>query len=458
MNKLKDCNNDMKRLFGMMMATMLLLCSCSNTDYVNSIPKNSSAIISIDMGEVSGVKSQAILRALLHATNLSDCGLDLSSNIYIFETVDGNLGLCVRVSDADDLEKTLNGLAKKGVCGDVKERRGFLFSMMNNSWVMGFSDHALLVVGPVAVSARSEVEGRLVSFLSQDEEHSIKNSPMFEKLDSISAPISMVAQAKALPEQFIAPFTLGAPKDADPSQVLIAAEMNVQDGCLEINGNTFSFNRRINDALLKSMKVFRPIKGRYAQSMSADAAMAMFMNVDGKQYIELLHQNSGFQALLAGINTAIDMDNILKSVDDDLAIVAPLMSDGHVKMSMAAELSHSKWLADVDYWKKSCPEGGRLADWGVNAFSYTNGTTSFFFGVTNDGQFYSGSNTEEAKGSISPASNPISEHLQDKVKDGKMVMIVNLKAFDGGNKVLPTLQSLLRPVFGDINSIMYNMK
>lgn len=436
----------------------LVLSSCSDSDYLNSIPRNSTAIVEIDMGEVSGVKNKTILKALLHVTNLGESGIDLGSNIFLFETVDGNLGLCARVSDADDLEKTFNDLAKKGISTEVKERQDVHFSMMNNAWVAGFNNRALLVVGPVPISARSEMEGKLTSFLSQDEEHSIKSSPMFEKLDSISAPIAMVAQAQALPEKFVAPFTLGAPKDADPSQVLIAAEMSVNDGCLDILGTTFSFNRRIEESLHQSSNVFRAIKGRYVGCLPQDAMMAMFMNVDGSQYIDLLRRNSGFQALLAGVNTAIDMDNIIKSVDGDLAITIPVMSDDYLRLSMAAELAHSKWLADVDYWKQSCPEGGRITDWGPNAYSYVNGKTSFFFGVSPDGQFYSGSNAEEAKRSILPSENPISGLLQKKVKEGKMVMVMNLQAFAGDEGMLPTLKKLLHPVFGDVNTIVYSMK
>ena len=57
--------------------------------------------------------------------------------------------------------------------------------------------------------------------------------------------MALVAQAQALPEKFVAPFTLGAPKNADASQIVIAAEMNVQKGMLRIKGETFSFNPSI---------------------------------------------------------------------------------------------------------------------------------------------------------------------------------------------------------------------
>lgn len=449
----------MNRFFLVVMITMMaMLSSCSDTDYVNSIPKNASAIVSIDMGQVTGVKSQALLKALLHATNVSDCGIDLSSTTYFFETIDGNLGLCVRVADSDDLAETMKGLASKGVGGEIKERRGFRFTMLNNAWVAGFSDHSLLVMGPVALSARAEMESRMATLLSQDEEHGVKSSPLFERLDSISAPISMVAQAKALPEKMIAPFTLGAPKDADPSQVLFAAELSVSDNCLEILGNTFSFNKRVDQSLRQSSKVFRPIKGKYASMMAADAQMGMFMNVKGTEYIDLLRQNNAFQAMLAGINTAIDMDNIIKSVDGDLAIIVPVFSEERTSMSMTAELAHTKWLADVDYWKKSCPSGGRITDWERNAFSYINGSTSFFFGVTDDGQFFSGSNASDAKKSLLPAENPLSKPLQEKIVGSRMAMVLNMSAFTGERSEFSTLQNLLRPIIGGVNTIVYRMK
>ncbi len=45
--------------------------------------------------------------------------------------------------------------------------------------------------------------------------------------------MAMVAQAQALPEKFVAPFTLGAPKRYRSfSQVVIAADMEVKDGIL----------------------------------------------------------------------------------------------------------------------------------------------------------------------------------------------------------------------------------
>ena len=93
------------------------------------------------------------------------------------------------------------------------------------------------------------MQSRLVRYLAQDAERSGMASPMFQKLDSIDAPMALVAQVKALPEQMAIPFMLGAPRDADPSQVLVAAAMKAEKQCLLMTGHTFSFNKKADAAL-----------------------------------------------------------------------------------------------------------------------------------------------------------------------------------------------------------------
>ena len=206
-----------------------LLSSCSGTDYLNAIPKKSTALISVDMQQMSSGKSDedkaGMLKSLLHVEDASKCGIDISEKIFLFESADGNLGLCAKVSDEGDVEDWLASLAKQHIATEVKERKGFHFSVLKNSWLVGFSDQALLVMGPVVADAQAQLQQQMVKYLKADEDEGITASPMFERLETITSPMAMVAQAQALPEKFVAPFTLGTPKDTDPSQVVIAAEM-----------------------------------------------------------------------------------------------------------------------------------------------------------------------------------------------------------------------------------------
>ena len=282
----KFCLRNVKHPFWMLAALIATLSSCSDGDnYVNAIPGGSMALISIDMPQQAKGKADSRLLSLknmLHVDDLSDCGLDVSAKFYLFEAPDGNLGLCAKVKDSGDLKHWLEKLSAKGICTSLSERRGCHFAVMKNSWLVGFSDEALLVMGPVVGSAQAELRQQMVRYLKAKEETGIKSSPMFACIDTISSPVAMVAQTQAFPEKFVAPFILGAPKEADPSQIVIAAKIAVNGQCLDIDGHTFSFNKAIDAKLQKNNQVFRPLEGHYSDFVFSDKLMTLFLNVNGR--------------------------------------------------------------------------------------------------------------------------------------------------------------------------------
>ncbi len=441
----------------------LVMSSCSSDDYINSIPKESTALLSLDIPQLANSegmlgKQNNILKSLFHIDDVSHSGLDVEEKVYMFESSEGNLGLCAKVNDEDDLTNTFENLAKKGFCSKIVKRRGFHFTVIKDSWVAGYSENALLVMGPVVMSAQMDVQQEIAKYLSQEEEEGIKESLLYSRLDSMAAPFALVAQATALPEKFIAPFTLGAPKDADASQIMLAADISTKNHSLIFQGETFSFNKRIDDSLKKAIQVYRPIKGQYVHTMPSSAILGMFLNVDGTKFLPLMQNDKAMVALLAGLNSAVDMDNIIRSVDGDMAIVSPNYSSDHLSLSMSAKLAHAKWLDDVDYWKQSCPKGGSISDWRKNAFYYRDAKTSYYFGVTSDLQYYSGSSAELADLSILPSPKAMNNDLVHFILGKKMVLVVNLKGVDDKNNPLAVVSSLIEPLFGKINTLVYSLK
>ncbi len=427
------------------------LSSCSDGEYRQAMPKACAALVSFDVGKISGVGNATLLKVLLRVRNLDESGIDLTRKIYLFESPDGNLGICAKVQDKGKLEQMFAKMSGKPV-----KYREACFARVGDAWLAGYNDRSLLIMGPLPVAAQEAMKGTMAQYLRQDEDNSVMASPMFGKLETISGSMAMVARAQALPKQLAAPMTLGAPKDADASQVLIAAEMSVENRRLTIEGRPFSFNQRINKEIEESFKVYRPITGAYLQSMSDEALLGMFVNVDGKRFLPVLQHDKGFQALLAGINQAIDMDNIIRSVDGDMCIIVPRYSDGAVQLSMAARLAHARWLADVPYWKQSVPQGARLVDAGKNVYSYSDGKTSFCFGVSEDKQFFSGSSRQEALASMGRVRTPLPERLRGEIKGQKMVMVIHFG--DVRNETMKVFVDLLRPVFGPVNTMVYKLK
>lgn len=198
-----------------------LLSSCSGDDYVNAVPANSIALMSVDLrrmaDECTGndVDNAKLLNRLLHVENAGDCGMDLSEKIYMFESAEGNLGVVAKVKSRSDLDTWLDNLANAGVCRNAVERGDIGFAVMKDSWIVGFSSSKLMIMGPVIASQHAEVQQTMAKYLKQDEENGIKGTPLYDKLDSIDSPVALVARANALPEKFVAPFMIGAPKDAD---------------------------------------------------------------------------------------------------------------------------------------------------------------------------------------------------------------------------------------------------
>lgn len=83
-----------KYIWMMSVFVTLILTSCSGTDYLSVIPQGSQAVISFDLAgmaksaNLDASKSNA-LKALLHIDNPDECGLDITSKVYLFESPDG---------------------------------------------------------------------------------------------------------------------------------------------------------------------------------------------------------------------------------------------------------------------------------------------------------------------------------------------------------------------------------
>lgn len=433
------------------LVSLAVLASCSDDDYLNAIPADSQLLFAVKPAKASGTANPMLLKSLLRVSKLDDIGIDLSENIYFFEDAQANLGLCTKVDDDNKLAKTLQ---ESGLT--MQEKRDFKFVALPSNWLIGFSNKTALFMGPVIPTRQQEFISLMTRYLSANDDDGIKSSPLLDKTDSIGAPMALVCQTKALPQQLATIFSIGIPKDADPADIMLAAGMDIKNGRLIMSGGTFSFKKGIDKALAEARKVYRPIKGQYVKSMSKSDFLGLFINVDGNQFHKLVTQNRGIAAMLAGINAAIDMDNILKSVNGDLAIAIPSMGGDSFSLRMAAKLGGAPWLADVDYWKQSAPQGSFIGDWGKNRFYYHSNNTSYYFGVTTDLQYMSGGSEEEALQSTQASSTPISTDLQKLIVGQRLVLVVNLKALNGGSA--QALTSLLQPMLGDVGEIVYTLK
>ena len=441
----------------------LILTSCSGTDYLSVIPQGSQAIISFDLASMAksanldASKSNA-LKSLLHIDNPSECGIDITSKVYLFESPDGSLGLVAKVNDDDDMENYFNKLSGSGICKKVTKNRGFEWTVLKDSWVIGFSSKAMLVMGPTVGSAQEELKRTMAKYLDANEDDGIKGTPLFDKLDSMTGDVNMVASVVALPQKIGTPFRLGAPADSDPADVMIAATMQTSNNCLTITGSTFSFNTTVNRALQSSAASYRPITGQFIPSLSDSDAATVVLNFDGSNYIKVLRSDKGLRAALVGLNAAVDADNMIKSIDGDATIVIKSMKGDKMDYSFAAKVKSDAFLDDVGYWKKSLPSGATLTDFGKDCYHLSTGEWNIFFGVRSKSVLYMGSSSKIASLSGLPSSKRLPTSVTNNIKGKKQCIIINLDAIAETQPAITTVKELLKPIFGDFKYIIYSVK
>lgn len=429
-----------------------LFSSCSDEDYLDAIPDNCTALLALDAQTLLSDGAPDAVKDMFKLDDAASSGIDLSAKFYLFETVEGDIGLAAKLADSKEFGDWLGKLSQNGTCKSVSTYKDYKFTVIKDSWVAGFSDETLVVLGPSLPVRQAETRQRIARMLGQESGDGIKKTRMFAKLDSINAPVAIVAQAAALPDRFAAPFMLGAPKDADASQVVIAAGLSSSDaGCIIVSGETFSFNNSMDKELKASREVFRPISGGMTANMPADAALGVFMNVDGERFISLMHSNKTFQTLLAGANMAIDMDKIIKSIDGDALVVMPRLGTDTLKLRMCAMLKSKDFLNDVDYWKKSCPAGSKIVDQGKDAYCYVGGGMEYHFGVSGNMLFYMGDTNQDAKAVLSASANPLPAVVRGRITGRRLAMVLNLGAIVADD----SFGSFVEALTGGANTLIY---
>ena len=396
-------------------ALVVLLTSCTGDAYQNVIPRGCTALMAIDMQEKTdkAAGDDAMpMAALFGLENIEQSGIDLSSTVYLFESPDGYFGLAASVRKASLVEQWMTDLQGKGSCKLLPERKGKRFAVLKESWMLAWDNDKLLVMGPVVVTQQAELVVQMARYMQQPEKQSIKDTPIFEKLSEMQAPMAFVAQTAALPEALAAAFAIGAPQEADASQVMLAAEMEIGNGTLLVKGETFSFNKAIDQAIQASQKSLRPMNGKYLARLP-QASLTWMSNVEGNAFYTLLEQNKALKGLLTGANVSFDFRQVVNGVDGDMVVVVDSIGATVPRIMMLAQKS------------------GGAAD----VFSSTDKT------LKADDMFDSN-------------QGALSAQQQAMLKSARCAIVVQLSRL-GDSETVQMVKSLLQPVFGDIDTIVY---
>lgn len=294
----------MKKLAFLFILLSTLIVSCSDSDdYMDAVPKKSPLVVSVDLMKYKGMDSNVFMRSLFHIHNMTTRGIDLAQKVYAFESPEGFYGLCCCVSDEDNLKELMG---KNGF--KLTDFRECTFSVLGNSWVVGFNAKSLLVMGPVTAGEQRNLMVKMASYLKQDADKGLRASDLVHQLDSIQEPMAMVAAMTSLPELMRSSLMLCVPKDMDANQLYYRAGISVSSDYVQVDGAIFAKNHKddetIRDYQLRQMDILR---GKYASYIDEHNFVLILLN-SKTTMTELTQGKNDFDKLFSALNVGSDIN------------------------------------------------------------------------------------------------------------------------------------------------------
>lgn len=314
----------MKKLAFLLILLSTLIVSCSDSDdYMDAVPKKSPLVVSVDLMKYKGMDSNVFMRSLFHIHNMTTRGIDLAQKVYAFESPEGFYGLCCCVSDEDNLKELMG---KNGF--KLTDFRECTFSVLGNSWVVGFNAKSLLVMGPVTAGEQRNLMVKMASYLKQDADKGLRASDLVHQLDSIQEPMAMVAAMTSLPELMRSSLMLCAPKDMDANQLYYRAGISVSSDYVQVDGAIFAKNHKddetIRDYQLRQMDVLR---GKYSSYIDEHNFVSILLN-SKTTMTELTQGKTDFDKLFSALNVGSDINyrKIFDTSSGELLVSVPTHS------------------------------------------------------------------------------------------------------------------------------------
>ncbi len=266
---------------------LVILSSCNRGNYVNNLPKNAVAIISVNGVKLVGPSSPfyALLMPFVNEEQTQLKGIDLTKDIYFFKTADGILGACLPIADDYEFHDFIKRLYTVGGVVDLKMEKDFNYCSYKHRWVLVYNEYCLLIMGPTIMGEGQKMAERMMSQMDDDEETSCQGTDLWEHLMKSNEPIRFAARASALPEQVTQLFTFGVPTGTDLEDIIVEARMKYEDGALYMNGNTCSALPHVKQAMDKAYSIYRPLTTDWKKHMNDSVLATIFMNVNGKDFL-----------------------------------------------------------------------------------------------------------------------------------------------------------------------------
>lgn len=331
------------------LVTLLLLASCTNTNYLKVIPAKAKVVGCVDVkaladkceldknhymietlrdrlcDQMEGRSGEELVKKIFDAPSAS--GIDFTEPAYLFLTPDRNyFGLALCVSDKSDLEETLDLVHKQGGLERVREKKGLMCSASGDVQI-AFDGDALVFLAPT-MGDRDATARRLAKLFDQDDDAPFTDSRAYKRLSDVSGDMKVYVSMSVIPAEFINR-TLddgGTLDDYMPDglkfkDISIVSTIEMKKGCAswdyEVCGETDAAQRILEAQAAKSKK----LSGKYLCMAHDNTLCWAAATTNGTDALaQITRQRSAKAAvLMAEQKLGLDLSNMLRAFGGDIA-------------------------------------------------------------------------------------------------------------------------------------------
>ncbi len=444
----------MKQKYLLLLVLVLaVFTSCSKNDYLNVIPKDATLVASVNVAnlaekaELSGSSAVESVNKYIglvfngeakskienYVSDPREIGVDFSSPIYMFATPSQCFCLTMRVGSKSKVDDFVNLLVEQGLCGKPVERDDMMTGTLLDEVEFAYDDNTFLFLYSYGDGGSAIRKQFVAQLFAQDKDDSFVSTEHFDIMDDDKKDMVMYSNLAGLPNETAMMYKQLLPNGVRISDVEMVASLTFEDGKavydVEMNGVTEKAKKTIEEW----NKNFRKIEGRYIDSPSKDFLVWGCFGVEGNWFFEGLKNNSEFKQILYIVERAIDIEQIIRSIDGDLAFVIPSSfvtgeSDNSVVDFIAtAKVKKTKFLDDVDYWKRSMKDYGlSMRDCGKNQYVVSGNDMDMCWGVDGD-DVYIATSDAFRRNIASQRSDLLGEYKDDILKSSGYIY-VNLQS------------------------------
>ena len=427
--------------------TIMVLCSCSNTEYQKAIPANATLVMKVDVKSIadkadfkkskymlmldaaiaSTVKGEDLKIVKEYMNDPQKMGFDFSTPLYLFMVGEDTFGLTLKMGNEADLKDFLGLLNNQGMVSKPTEKDGLTTGSLLDDISYAYDSNTFLLLASINGKGTSTTNKMVKELMTMKESDSFSSTEAFDRMNDEDQDVVLYMNGKVGKEALAEMVTAIMPSSVDIKDLDFLMDLNFEDGQASLKAKVWGKNKKAQALIDEADKNLDKIEGKYLDRV-ADNTMVWFgANVKGNWLLSKLKESKSMKEGLFMLERAIDIEQMLMSVDGDMAMevqIDNVLEQKDPEYIVYANLKNSEFLADVDDWKETMKDYDMsMVEQSKNQYELSMDDVTYFWGVKDKDLFLSSENA--CRGGN--GKNSLLDKKSD-IKNSKIYIYVNLGA------------------------------